>query len=53
VGAGPDAASYEVWRGKTKLKVTGGTELAVGRRPGPYRVRGVNIVGFGPFTSAR
>jgi len=49
----PNAVSYEVWRGRTKLKVTGGTGLTVGKKPGPYRVRGVNIVGFGPFTSAR
>jgi hypothetical protein len=49
----PNATSYEVWRGKTKLKVIGGSGLAVGRRKGPYRVRAVNIVGFGPFTSAR
>ncbi len=49
----PNAASYEVWRGKTKLKVISATGLTVGRRLGLYRVRGVNIAGFGPFTSAR
>jgi hypothetical protein len=49
----PNAASYEVWRGRTKLRSIGGTGLTVGRRTGPYRVRGVNIVGFGPFTSVR
>jgi hypothetical protein len=49
----PNAVSYEIWRGKRKLKVTAGTALAVGSRPGTYRVRGVNIVGFGPFTTAR
>jgi hypothetical protein len=47
-----NAASYEVWRASKKIKVTTATSLRVAK-PGPYRVRGVNIVGFGPFTSAR
>lgn len=50
----PNAARYEVWRGSKRLARTFATSLRVGRRPGAtYRVRGVNIVGFGPFVSIR
>jgi hypothetical protein len=49
----PNAAAYEVWRGTKRLKVTPATTLNVGANPGPYRVRGLNIVGFGPFARTR
>jgi hypothetical protein len=48
----PNVASYEVWRGAKKLTVLTGTSLRAAKR-GAYRVRGVNIVGFGPFTATR
>lgn len=44
-----NAASYEVWRGGRRLEVTTATSWRIAR-PGTYRVRGVNIAGFGPFT---
>jgi hypothetical protein len=48
----PNAAAYEVWQAGHKLTLTQITSLRVSR-PGPYRVRGVNLVGYGPFTTAR
>jgi hypothetical protein len=48
----PNVARYEVWRGRQRVAVTSATSVRVAK-PGPYRVRGVNIVGFGPFTTAR
>lgn len=48
----PNAASYEVWRGGKKLAVVAGTTYRV-KTGGSYRVRGVNIVGAGPFSAPR
>ncbi len=48
----PNAASYEVWRGSRKLAVVVRTSVRVAK-PGPYRVRGANLVGFGPFATSR
>ena len=48
----PNAAAYEVWRAGRRVTVTTATSLRVAKS-GPYRVRGVNLVGLGPFTSAR
>jgi len=47
----PNAASYQVWRGQKKLASLTATSVRV-QKPGPFRVRGVNIVGFGPFSAA-
>lgn len=48
----PNAASYQIWRGTKLLRQTQSTSVKVGRTDGArYRVRGVNIVGFGPFAS--
>lgn len=48
----PNAASYEVWRGSKRIATTTVASMSV-RKTGPYRVRGVNIVGFGPFATSR
>jgi hypothetical protein len=48
----PNAASYEVWRRSKRVTAVTGTSVRISNR-GTYRVRGINIVGFGPFTSAR
>ncbi len=45
-----NAVSYEVWRRAKRITTTVATSIVV-RKPGPYRVRGENIVGFGPFVS--
>jgi hypothetical protein len=45
-----NAASYEVWKGGKRIIATAAT-FAVVRKPGPYRVRAVNLVGNGPFAS--
>ena len=48
----PNAASYEVWRGTKKLAVVMTTSVRA-PKPGPYRVRAVNLVGVGPFATSR
>jgi hypothetical protein len=47
----PNAASYEVWRGSKRIAAVTATSLRISK-PGTYRIRGVNIVGFGPFATA-
>jgi hypothetical protein len=44
----PNAARYEVWRGTKQIAVTTSTSLRMAK-PGAYRVRGINLVGPGPF----
>ncbi|MFL5982070.1 MAG: hypothetical protein ACJ74D_00085 [Gaiellaceae bacterium] len=46
----PNASAYEVWRGSKRLARTSRTLWRVGHAPGRYRVRGVNIAGYGPFS---
>jgi hypothetical protein len=48
----PNAAAYQVWRGQKKIASITSTSVRVAK-PGPYRVRGVNTVGLGPFRTAR
>jgi hypothetical protein len=48
----PNAASYEIWRGSKKVTVTTKTSFHAAKR-GLYRVRAVNLAGFGPFATAR
>jgi hypothetical protein len=49
----PNAAAYEVWRAGKRLVKTSRRSVHVGRKRGAYRVRGVNIAGFGPFANSR
>jgi hypothetical protein len=46
----PNATSYEIWRNGRRVATTTATTY-VGRR-GAYRVRAVNPLGVGPFTSS-
>ena len=48
----PNAAKYEIWRDAKRIGDVPFTSLRV-TKPGRYRVRGVNIVGFGPFVASR
>jgi hypothetical protein len=48
----PNAASYEVWRDSKRIARTAATTYPA-LKPGSYRVRAVNLVGFGPFSAAR
>jgi glycosyl hydrolase family 26 len=47
----PNAANYEVWRGATRVARTQNTSATVGRNALRLRVRGVNLVGAGPFAA--
>lgn len=48
----PNAASYQIWRGSKLLRSTPSTSATVGRARGAsFKVRGVNLIGFGPFAS--
>ena len=49
----PNAASYEVWRGGTRIARTQNTSVTVGRTATRLRVRGLNLVGAGPFAVVR
>ncbi len=51
----PNAVTYEVWRGAKRIARPSVhfTSALVGKKPGPYRVRAVNLAGFGPFATAR
>lgn len=46
----PNAASYEVWRKRRRISTTTGTSVIVGRAIAGLHVRGVNMLGPGPFS---
>lgn len=50
----PNATSYEVWRGSTRIAHTAGTRILDARtgRRATYRVRALNPIGTGPFAVA-
>lgn len=48
----PNAASYEVFRGSKRIGRTAAATFGVWM-PGTYRVRGVNLIGPGPFGQTR
>jgi hypothetical protein len=47
----PNATSYEIWRGAKRVATT--TRTSYRGRPGLYRIRALNLLGAGPFASAR
>jgi len=46
----PNAASYEVWRGSLRVATVARSSFRTSKA-GSYRIRAVNLVGFGPFSS--